>query len=180
MTMCAIMEVCTHFDAKFLVNFIRGGFKMDQWEIRRVSTSECILSKICNELPRPLGIILMGEDGDFKNRIIGKLLRSDLGNLMMGYCNAGLSDFVQFNGGEVILILDTEQSQQRYLRSMCVQKMHQGGAKTVIGIYVAWSALLEPPPDAEEMDYLVTVSEDTRGASRPAIAADTRPKIIAD
>lgn len=145
------------------------------WETRRVSTSERTLDKIANELPAPVGIIVMGEDGYFKNRVIDRLTSSDLGELMMGYFNAGLNDFLEFNNGGAILLLDSAQSRDRSIRLMCVHKMHAAGAKTVVGVYAARSLMLEPPPDADEMDYLVAVSEETRGNSCPLLAADTRP-----
>lgn len=55
-----------------------------RWEIDRVSTPERIFDKINNEMPRPVGIILVGADCDLKDDAYMRCVEQ-ISNLATGY-----------------------------------------------------------------------------------------------
>ena len=147
------------------------------WEIRRVSTPERIFQKITTEIPRPLGILVVGTEGSFKEEIAHQLadqinaVRLYVSRTSTHHDNAYRAAFT--DGHNVLTMLTAHISAAHSERHRQVKAMYDAGAKSVIVVYVkgkfAYShedsyrvhrAVTSDPPTAEGVDYLITIRED--------------------
>ena len=108
-----------------------------RWRIGKVSTVERIFEKIATEIHRPIGIILLGVDGDLKDKtrqdiktFLGEELdwgstKTRLHNLLNVFCS----------GKIYVLVLDSKESADRSLRRSCATSMRKRGAASVVEIY---------------------------------------------
>lgn len=123
-----------------------------KWEVRKVSTSECIFDKINNEMAQPVGIVLFGADCDLKDDVKKEVIEA-LG-LQGGAGGCGLDGEADYEYGQCYLktehhlryrfsvgqkfamvILDSHSSSEHDFRHGFVDAIRNAGAKTVVGIY---------------------------------------------
>lgn len=155
-----------------------------KWEINRVSTPERIFDKINNEMAQPVGIILFGADCELKDDVLMECQRRVL-NLAPGYGDVvSASIFCQLDAGRnIMIVMDGNMSGDHKQRHRIVTALRDHGAKTIVGIFAkyqpiwlgdkrtaeedstneqAW-ALINRPPTADGLDYLLVVSEEKEG-----------------
>lgn len=147
------------------------------WEIRRVSTPERIFQKITQELPKPLGILVVGTDGSFKEEIAHRLaeqtnaIRLYVSQASTYHDNAYRTAFADSHS--ILTMLTANISAVHSERHRQVKAMYDAGAKSVIVIYVEGKfvyshedsyrihrAVTSDPPTADGVDYLITIRED--------------------
>lgn len=156
---------------------------MKKWEINRVSTPERIFEKIKEEMARPVGIILFGADCNFKNEAVKDLQigLSDAAKTFYGAPSTHEMVELVHSSAVSLFVLNSMESTDRELRHECIKVMRRTGVKTVVGVYVKvkkpWPLLgrnfigrpdlqllkttvrklLQNPPTADEVDYLIIV-----------------------
>lgn len=160
------------------------------WEVRRVSTPERIFDKIKTEMPQPVGIVLFGADGDFKNKVLDTMVEAlrgfaDYYTAETPPCTDTLIRAFDRHSA-VAVMLNSEASSMHDLRHELVKVMRNVGAKTVVGIYAKSDlpklsfgrsaatvidspfrkqvrSLIDDPPTAEDFDYFIVVEEEKEG-----------------
>lgn len=111
----------------------------DNWEMRRVSTSEEVFEVITKRLPQPVGIVLFGADCDSKDEAYMECVER-IPNLATGYGSEGnislhtakqpLSD-----GRSVLTVMSGSSSGMHEERRNVIRTLRELGAKSVVGIY---------------------------------------------
>ena len=115
---------------------------------QKVSMCEEIVDAI-GRFPRPVGAILIGADGEFKNSVIGKL-KCNCSDLEVFYTyppNPQLVCGVMMRSGIGLIVLDSATSVSHKVRHQLVGILRGFGAKTVVGIYT--QAKLPQPVNAD-------------------------------
>ncbi len=156
-----------------------------KWEIRKVSTPERIFSKISEEMPRPVSILLFGADCEFKKEVV-KDLQNGLLDMKVFHgapSTHELCDLIH-DGPISLFLLSSMESYDHELRHEAVKAMRRIGAATVVGIYVRADEsqplpargfigrpdlqlmkttvrkLAQHPPTADGLDYLLEVQKE--------------------
>ena len=133
-----------------------------RYETSWVSTHECVINKIKNETPQPVGIVFCGVDCEFKNQVVDACL-GDLYPIAYGAYDMSTDGKMKFllssEGERVAVNLDATESANRETRLTAVQRLFDAGATNVIGIWIGPQSCTETPdsPAADEFSYLVEV-----------------------
>lgn len=155
----------------------------DRWEINRISGAERICDKIMTRMPRPVGIIVSGADGRFKEEVADRIMAKLRG---FAHCYCGKAPTADALGWSlsryhaVMAVLDFETSVSCEARRNLVAAMRNSGAATIVGVYAKAhpaspklltrvsgkarlneqiSAMEKNRPIVEEFDYLIIPKE---------------------
>lgn len=142
--------------------------------IDRVSDPERVFNKINHEMPRPVGIIVVGADSKVKEKT-KKQLSEGINNLHAGTMfglRYGVLHKLFREQQNALIAMDSASSTNRHSRRKLVEACRCAGAKTVIIAFVSPHGSLEQevseearqylktcPPTADEADYLLRFTD---------------------
>lgn len=135
------------------------------WEVSEICTTEAISAKVAS-MPQPVGIVLFGDDGDFKNEVIKEFFKTlKVRTFRDFYSCATVRDIMAAfeRRDNYLVILKDLESRSYDARRQCILMLRTCGAKSVIGVYVSYAKRVKSLdiPKAKEFDLMLT-----RNASR--------------
>lgn len=131
-----------------------------RWEVSKVRTKTEELMAEIMLLPQPVGIVLLGDDCEFKNEIVGRFSKicgvrvswdmypvATIGNI--------ISAFEQQEN--YLIMLNAPESRSYDTRKQCVYTLRDCGAKSIVGVYIAPTKKVKfsDIPKTEEFDLMM-------------------------